>query len=55
MIIKKTEIVIYFDDTLPQEFQLQSFSNKIVVKSAKKGLVKKNTKRKPTGKRQTVG
>jgi hypothetical protein len=55
MIIKKTEIVIYFDDTIPQEFQLQSFSNKIAVKSAKKGFLKKSIKRKATGKRQTVG
>jgi hypothetical protein len=56
MVIKKTEIVIYLDDTRPQELQLQSFSNKIVVKAAKKGSVKKSAKRKGTGKkRQTVG
>jgi hypothetical protein len=51
MIIKKTEIVIYLDDTLPQELQLQSFSNKIVTKAAKKGSVKKSTTRKATGKK----
>jgi len=54
MIIKKTEIVIYLDDTLPQELQLQPFSNKIVVKAAKKGSVKKSTTRKAT-KKQTAG
>jgi hypothetical protein len=51
MIIKKTETVIYLDDTLTQELQLQSFSNKIVVKATKKGSVKKSTIRKATGKR----
>ena len=55
MIIKKTEIVIYLDNTLPGEQLIQSLSKKIAAKTAKKGAGKKRTTSKATGKKTNCG
>lgn len=45
MIIKKTGILIYLDNALPEELQLQSFSKKTLPKAAKKSAAKKKKRR----------
>ena len=54
MIIKKTEIVIYLDNALPEELLLSFFSKKVIVKAVKKNAAKKTLQRKQLAKKGTV-